>query len=124
MWWVTLSEAWIFSSAAILAKESPKYFAQWQKNYFGRGIGRGVAGVPMMHTNLFKRYREGNLNMNNPTDRYFKEFMENGGETGWVEQKNLDKWRKEIVKGVEGTRHGREGRPLYHQCHPEKPSRP
>jgi hypothetical protein len=91
---------WIFSSAAILAKESPKYFAHWQKNYFGRGIARGVAGVPAMHTNLFKRYREGNLNMNNPTDRYFKEFMENGGETGWVEQKNLDKWRKEIVKGV------------------------
>jgi len=91
---------YIFSSAAILAKESPKYFANWQKNYFGRGIARGVAGVPMMHTNLFKRYRQGNLNMSNETDRYFKEFMENGGETGWVEQKNLEKWRKEIMKGV------------------------
>ena len=91
---------YIFSSAAILAKESPKYFAHWQKNYFGRGIARGVVGVPAMHTNLFKRYRQGNLDMSNPTDRYFKEFMENGGETGWVEQKNLEKWRKEIKKGV------------------------
>lgn len=91
---------YIFSSAAILAKETPKYFAQWQANYFGRGIGRGAVGVPAMHTNLFKRYRAGNLDMSNETDRYFKEFMENGGETGWVEQKNLDKWRKEIKNGV------------------------
>ena len=89
----------IYSAANIAVKENFEYWLKWAKNY-GVATGRVAAGVPGMHTNLFKRYREGNLNMANPTDRYFKEFMENGGETGWVERKNLDKWKKAIKEGV------------------------
>jgi hypothetical protein len=89
----------IYSAANIAVKENFGYWLRWAKNY-GVATGRVAAGVPSMHTNLFKRYRDGNLNMGNATDRYFKEFMENGGETGWVERKNLDKWKKAIKEGV------------------------
>ena len=89
----------IYSAANIAVKENAKYWFKWAKNY-GVATGRVAAGVPGLHTNLFKRYRDGNLDMSNPTDRYFKEFMENGGETGWVERKNLDKWKETIKKGV------------------------
>jgi hypothetical protein len=89
----------IYSAANIAVKENFKYWATWAKNY-GVATGRAGFGVPAMHTNLFKRYREGKLDMGNSTDRYFKEFMENGGETGFVEQKNLDKWKKIIKEGV------------------------
>jgi len=89
----------IYSAANIAVKENAEYWLRWAKNY-GVAIGRVASGVPAMHTNLFKRYREGTLNMANATDRYFKEFMENGGETGWVERKNLDKWKKAIKEGV------------------------
>ena len=89
----------IYSAANIAVKENAEYWFKWAKNY-GVATGRVAAGVPGMHTNLFKRYRDGNLNMSNSTDRYFKEFMENGGETGWVERKNLDKWKEAIKNGV------------------------
>jgi hypothetical protein len=89
----------IYSAANIAVKENAEYWFKWAKNY-GVATGRVAAGVPGLHTNLFKRYRDGNLDMSNPTDRYFKEFMENGGETGWVERKNLDKWKETIKKGV------------------------
>lgn len=90
----------IFSSAAIFTKENAGYLARWEKNYFTSVLGREALGVPGMHTNLFKRYRNNSLDMNNETDRYFKEFMENGGETGWVEHKNLEKWKKQVRDGV------------------------
>lgn len=89
----------IFSAANVAVKESPKYWLTWAKNY-AVATGRAAFGVPAAHTNLFKRYRNDNLNLNNPTDKYFKEFMENGGETGFVERKNLDKWKKIIKEGV------------------------
>lgn len=88
-----------FSAANIAVKENFKYWKNWAKNY-AVATGRVAAGVPGMETNLFNRYRNDNLDMSNPTDRYFKEFMENGGETGFVEQKNLDKWKKIIKEGV------------------------
>lgn len=90
----------IYSAANIAVKENAEYWFKWAKNY-AIATGRAAFGVPAMHTNLFKRYREGRLDMSNETDRYFKEFMENGGETGWVERKNLDKWKKTIKEGVQ-----------------------
>lgn len=90
----------IFASTAIGIKENLSYWMNWEKNYFTHVLGREAVGVPAMHTNLFNRYRNGTLNMNNSTDRYFKEFMENGGETGWVETKNLEKWKDMIRNGV------------------------
>ena len=94
----------IFSASAIGIKESPRYFAQWVANYVGRGMGRGAVSVPLTKLNLFNRYRNNELDMSNPTDRYFKEFMENGGETGWVESKNLDKWKKLVKENVNEIR--------------------
>lgn len=88
-----------FSAANIAVKENFEYWKNWAKNY-AVATGRVAAGVPGMETNLFNRYRNDNLDMSNPTDRYFKEFMENGGETGFVEQKNLDKWKKIVKEGV------------------------
>ena len=94
----------IFSASAIGIKENPRYFGQWIANYVGRGMGRSAASIPLTKLNLFNRYRNNELDMSNPTDRYFKEFMENGGETGWVESKNIDKWKKLIKDNVKEIR--------------------
>lgn len=92
----------IFAASAIGIKENGKYWGKWVANYFTSVAGREALGVPMNNRfgNLFRLYREDKLDMSNDTDRYFKEFMENGAETGFVERKNLDKWKKEIRKGV------------------------
>lgn len=89
----------IFAFTSLGIKENPKYLAVWTKNY-GRMVGRMLYGTPIDGVNLFDRYRKGKLNLGNKTDMYFKEFMENGGETGWVELKNRDKWKKFIERSI------------------------
>lgn len=39
---------------------------------------------------MFRRYREDKLDINNERERMFKEFMDNGGQTGFVQIKKLE----------------------------------
>ena len=45
---------------------------------------------------LFKKYREGRLDENNEMERDFKDFMDNGGITGFVFMQKLDDIQKEM----------------------------
>lgn len=45
---------------------------------------------------LYHRYNNGTLDMNDKRDRYFKEFMENGGETGYSQMWSIDDYEKQI----------------------------
>jgi hypothetical protein len=49
---------------------------------------------------LFWRYREGMLDMDHEVERDFKDFMDNGGVTGYVHMQKVDKLEKEIQKLV------------------------
>ena len=44
---------------------------------------------------MFRRYKEGRLDANNQKERWFKEFMDNGGETGFVSLKKYEDVIKE-----------------------------
>lgn len=44
---------------------------------------------------MFRRYKDGRLNTNNHKERWFKEFMDNGGETGFVSLKKYEDIIKE-----------------------------
>ena len=46
---------------------------------------------------MFRRYKEGRLDTNNQKERWFKEFMDNGGETGFVSLKKYE----DIIKEYE-----------------------
>lgn len=43
---------------------------------------------------LLKKYNGGMLDMNNPKERLFKEFMENGGETGYTNMQTVDDYKR------------------------------
>lgn len=45
---------------------------------------------------LYHRYNNGTLDLNDKRDRYFKEFMENGGETGYSQMWSIDDYEKQI----------------------------
>ena len=96
----------IFAFTNTGIKESPRYVMKWAKNYV-RMLGRMMCGTKIDHINLFERYRAGKLNPNNKTDMYFKEYMENGGQTGWVEMKNKEKWKKIVEEGVKARMSGK-----------------
>lgn len=101
-----------FASAHVMAKEGGRYFAKWARYYgelspINMFYNEGAGALKNMKWKDFKggigyglyaRYREGTLG-NTKMERYFKEFMENGGETGFVQLFSMHDMEKSY-KGV------------------------
>lgn len=77
-----LSRDIIFSMAAINIKEDGKYSARFRKNIF--------KAMPVIMRNL-----RGN-DKGTESDKYFKEFIENGGETGYMHLNDVEKYKKKV----------------------------
>ena len=56
---------------------------------------------------MFSKYRNGTLDTSDKIQRYFKEFMENGGETGWVQIKNMKDLTAEYKLHVKTEKNGK-----------------
>lgn len=99
-----------FASSNVTSKEGARYGALWAKYYAQLGLYKGVSNISLKDFSgsaglgLFAKYRNGTLDTSDKVQRYFKEFMENGGETGWVQIKNMKDWTKEYKKDVKGER--------------------
>lgn len=99
-----------FASSNVTSKEGARYGALWAKYYAQLGLYKGASNISFKDLNgttglgLFAKYRNGTLDMSDKVQRYFKEFMENGGETGWVQIKNMQDWTKEYKKDVKSER--------------------
>ena len=103
-----------FASSHVRAKEGGRYAKKWACYYgelnplnvfYNEGAGR-LKSMKMkdfkngIGFGLYARYREGTLG-NSKMERYFKEFMENGGETGFVQlfsMLDMEKSYKSIVE--------------------------
>ena len=103
-----------FASSHVAAKEGGRYLAKWSRYYgelnpLNMFYNEGAGSFKSMKMKDFKngvgyglyaRYREGTLG-NSKMERYFKEFMENGGETGFVQlfsMHDMEKSYKSIVE--------------------------
>lgn len=99
-----------FASTNLLAKEGFRYTKLFEQYYAKVGIIEGIRNSKLKDLadtggfGLFSKYRNGTLDTNDKVQRYFKEFMENGGETGWVQIKNMKDWTKEYKLHVKGER--------------------
>ena len=99
-----------FASSNVTSKEGARYGALWAKYYAQLGLYKGASNISFKDLNgttglgLFAKYRNGTLDTSDKVQRYFKEFMENGGETGWVQIKNMQDWTKEYKKDVKSER--------------------
>lgn len=99
-----------FASSNVTSKEGARYGALWAKYYAQLGLYKGASNISFKDLRgttglgLFAKYRNGTLDMSDKVQRYFKEFMENGGETGWVQIKNMQDWTKEYKKDVKSER--------------------
>jgi hypothetical protein len=99
-----------FASSNVTSKEGARYGALWAKYYAQLGLYKGASNISLKDFSgstglgLFAKYRNGTLDTSNKVERYFKEFMENGGETGWVQIKNMKDWTKEYKKDVSTER--------------------
>lgn len=99
-----------FASSNVTSKEGARYGALWAKYYAQLGLYKGASNISLKDLSgttglgLFAKYRNGTLDTSDKVQQYFKEFMENGGETGWVQIKNMKDWTKEYKKDVKGER--------------------
>lgn len=90
-----LSRDLIFSMSAIGIKENAKYSSKFRKNI--------LVAIPTIMRNL-----KGN-NKGTESDKYFEEFIENGGETGYMHISDVDKYKKKVrqeltkITGKRGT---------------------
>ncbi len=103
-----------FASSHVAAKEGGRYLAKWSRYYgelnpLNMFYNEGAGSLKSMKWKdlkngvgygLYARYREGTLG-NSKMELYFKEFMENGGETGFVQlfsMHDMEKSYKSIVE--------------------------
>ena len=86
------------SASANLTKEGIGYTWDFCKEYaknWGSMARRKDGGFDGGYLGMFRRYKEGRLDTNNQKERWFKEFMDNGGETGFVSLKKYEDVIKE-----------------------------
>lgn len=88
----------IYANSTIWIKESPVYAKAYNKNW--------VKSVSEM-AGLVKRYKNNTLDLNNPTDKMFAEFIANGGETGYTFIKSVDDYKGIIAKELKKSQGGK-----------------
>ncbi len=100
------------AGASILIKESPAYNARFVANAakvlcprIGKAGSMGLMGLvgskkglTGLMPSLMRKYLAGELNTADETERYFKEFMEEGGETGFVNMLSVDSFKEKMTK--------------------------
>jgi predicted RNA methylase len=79
-----LARDMIFSMSAIGIKEDAKYSAKFRKNLF--------VSIPTVFDCIRGKCK------NSQSDMYFKEFVKNGGETGYMHLNDVDKYKKKVKK--------------------------
>ena len=79
--------------ASAYIKEDSKYMVKFANNW--------RKFWPVKIWKLSKAFKNGKLDLSKESHRLFKEFMENGGQTGYVYIDSLDKQRRKVLKAVE-----------------------
>ena len=98
-----------FASSNVTAKEGAKYGAKWL-GYYSSLMPVGAANIKAKDLKgttglgLYAKYRNGTLDTSNKIHRYFKEFMENGGETGWVQVLGMKEWEQKYKADIKAER--------------------
>ncbi len=82
----------LMSGSSVMIKESFWYGQRFRGNQL-RSLGHIGS--------LIKKYEAGTLDESVPMERYFKEFIENGAETGYSQLWSVDKFKAEIEKDLE-----------------------
>lgn len=65
-------------------------------SYMLRLAGNWAINNPFTIASLMRKYQNGTLDLSNENERLFKEFIENGGQTGYVFIEDLDKQKRKI----------------------------
>jgi predicted nucleotidyltransferase len=94
-----LSRDVIFAGTAVFAKENSKYTALYTKN-IARALAKGQL-IGLVH-----RFETGRLDDSKDIDRYFGEFIRNGGETGFTQLNTVDDFKRDLNRFAKEMKQG------------------
>lgn len=80
----------LYGNTMVWVKEGPNYAVRYNKNF--------MKVNPAIMKVLFSKLRNGTLDMNNETEKMFKLFMDNGGETGYSTVRDIEKHKNDIKR--------------------------
>lgn len=89
---------WTHFRTMLSVREGERY-AKSANKYYRQSLFKMVG--------MFKKYRNGTLDMNNEMERDFKDFMDNGGITGFVQMQKIDDIQKQMEKLYEQQKQGK-----------------
>lgn len=75
----------IYTNSMVWAKEDKKYALSFNKNW-----SRVLANM----AGLLSKYKSNLLDESHPIERYFREFIDNGGETGYTQLRSVKDYKK------------------------------
>lgn len=93
-----------YTNSMVWVKEGPAYAWQYNKNWLK--VTKDIIGL----VKKFKRYENGDksaLDMNDPMQRAFYEFITNGGETGYTFLKSVDAYKSIVEKEIKKLESGK-----------------
>ncbi len=85
----------LYSNTMVWVKESPSYARRFHANI--------VKYNPVVLRRLLKKHKAGTLNLEDETERHFYQFMMNGGETGYTQQRDIEGHKNEIQRALVGS---------------------
>ena len=97
------------AGASVAIKESPAYNAKFMANVakvlaprMGESSKWGPASKQPtgLMPSLMRKWQNGTLDTSNETERLFKEFMDEGGETGFVNMLSVDSFKEKMQKEI------------------------
>ena len=89
----------IWAGTAVAAKEDAEYTKQYTKN-----VTAVLAKFKLPR--LLKKFQNGTLDMDNEIERYFDEFLRNGGETGFTQVLTAEDYKKNIARFTKEAKNG------------------
>lgn len=95
-----LSRDVIWAGTAVAIKEDKKYTAQYTKNISG-------ALLKGMLPRLIHKFQKGTLDTNVEIERYFEEFIRNGGETGFTQINTVEDYKRNMKRFIEEAQGGK-----------------
>lgn len=80
----------LYTNSMVWIKESPNYALRFHRNV--------TKANPAMMKILLAKHRKGELDMDNPMEKLFHQFMMNGGETGYTNMRDTEQYKNDIKR--------------------------
>lgn len=81
----------LYTNTMVWLKEDASYALSYNWNY-------AVRTNPLKMIRLYNRLMKGKLDLSDPTEMLFRQFIENGGETGYTAMRDLEAHKTQIKK--------------------------